>query len=73
MNLNPFPDLDADDRVPVTVMLTPGQAARLEVLTADLRSSDPSIDDDAVADALFDTGLAAFESMLRITEPAHEH
>lgn len=68
MNLNPFPD-DDDDSIPVTVMLTPAQAARLEVLTADLRNADPSIDDSDVADALFDTGLAAYEWMLRIVEP----
>ena len=68
MNLNPFPDGE-DDSIPVTVMLTPAQAARLEVLTADLRNADPSIDDSDVADALFDTGLAAYESMLRIVEP----
>jgi len=72
MNLNPFPeiadDFDDDDRVPVTVMLLPAQAARLEVVIADVRDSDPSIDDDDVADALFETGLAFFESMLRIAE-----
>lgn len=62
-----------DERIPVTAMLTPSQSARLEVLIADIRNADPSIADDTVADALFDTGLAAFESMLRITEPAHEH
>lgn len=60
------PDLiEADDRVPVTVLLTPGQAARLEVVIADVRGSDASIDDNDVADALFETGLALFETQLR--------
>lgn len=54
-----------DDRIPVTVMLTPSQSARLEVLIADIRSSDPSIDDNDVADALFETGLATFEHTMK--------
>ena len=62
------PDLiEADDRVPVTVLLTPAQAARLEVVIADLRGDDASIDDNDVADALFDIGLTAIESTLKVT------
>lgn len=59
-----------DDRIPVTVMLTPAQSARLEVLIADIRSSNPSIDDNDVADALFETGLATFETTMKA--PHHE-
>lgn len=58
-----------DDRIPVTVMLTPSQSARLEVLIADIRNADPSIDDNDVADAIFDTGLVAYESTLTTVEP----
>jgi hypothetical protein len=62
MDMNPFPDGAGgpDERIPVTVMLTASQAARLEVLTAELRALDPSIDDNDVADAVFDTGLCAY-------------
>lgn len=68
--MNPFPDGAGgpDERIPVTVMLTPVQAARLEALIADLRALDPSIDDNDVADAVFDTGLSAYEFSLT-TEP----
>jgi len=60
--MNPFPDCAGgpDERIPVTVMLTPASAARLEVLTAELRAVDPSIDDNDVVDAVFDTGLCAY-------------
>lgn len=58
-----------DERIPVTVMLTPSQSARLEVLIADIRNADPSIDDNDVADAIFDTGLVAYESTLTTVEP----
>lgn len=68
--MSPFPDGAGgpDERIPVTVMLTPVQAARLEALIADLRALDPSIDDNDVADAVFDTGLSAYEFSLT-TEP----
>jgi hypothetical protein len=33
-------------------------------LTAELRALDPSIDDNDVADAVFDTGLAAYDYAL---------
>ncbi len=66
LDMNPFPDCaDAgaeDDRIPVTVMLTASQAARLEALCAQLRALDPSIDDENVADAVFDTGLCAYDT-----------
>lgn len=66
LDMNPFPDGAGgpDERIPVTVMLTPVQAARLEALIADLRALDPSIDDNDVADAVFDTGLAAYDNAL---------
>ena len=62
MDINPLPDGAGgpEDRIPVTVMLTPASAARLEVLTAELRALDPSIDDNDVVDAVFDTGLCAY-------------
>lgn len=68
--MNPLPDGagGADERIPVTVMLTPVQALRLEALIADLRALDPSIDDNDVSDAVFDTGLSAYETSLT-TEP----
>jgi hypothetical protein len=59
-----------DDRIPVTVMLTPSQSARLEVLIADIRSSDPSIDDNDVADAAFEMGLCGLETSMKA--PHHE-
>lgn len=66
LDMNPFPDCaDAgaeDDRIHVTVMLTASQAARLEALCAQLRALDPSIDDEDVADAVFDTGLCAYDT-----------
>lgn len=60
--MNPFHDGAGgpEDRIPVTVMLTPASAARLEVLTAELRALDPSIDDNDVVDAVFDIGLCAY-------------
>lgn len=57
------------ERTPVTVLLSPSQLVRLEVLIADLRQAAPDIDDNDVTDALFDTGLAAYESMLNLVEP----
>ena len=70
LDMNPFPDCAGgpDERIPVTVMLTPASAARLEALIADLRALDPSIDDNDVSDAVFDTGLSAYEFSLT-TEP----
>ena len=71
--MNPFPDAaetyaiaDEDRRTPVTVLLTPEQLTRLEVLIADLRGTHPALDDNDITDALFDTGLAAFENMLNL-------
>ena len=68
--MNPFPDGAGgpDERIPVTVMLTASQATRLEALAAQLRALDPSIDDNDVSDAVFDTGLSAYEFSLT-TEP----
>ena len=65
--MNALDLIEADDRVPVTVLLTPGQAARLEVVIADLHGADASIEDNDVADALFDIGLTAIESTLKVT------
>jgi len=58
------PELDDESLVPVTVMLTPPQVVRLEVLAAKLREIDPSIEDNNVADAIFDTGLSAYEKTM---------
>lgn len=69
MNMNPFPDLAADtDAVPVTVLLSPAQVARLECLIAASRARNPSIDDDIVVDAVFAAGL----QMLETTPSAEE-
>ena len=70
LDMNPFPDGAGgpDERIPVTVMLTPTQAARLEGLTAELRALDPSIDDNDVADAVFDAIRA--ERFYVLTHPA---
>lgn len=71
--MNPFPDCaeayDAADharRTPVTVLLTPDQLTRLEVVIACLRITRTDIDDNDITDALFDTGLAAFENMINL-------
>jgi hypothetical protein len=61
---------DAQEYVPITVMLTPGQAVRFEVLLACMRCTERDFDDNDVADALFDTGLVAFETMFSILEPS---
>jgi hypothetical protein len=68
MNMNPSPEQSDDERVLVTVMLTPSQVARLEALTAELRALDRSIDDNEVCDAVFDAGLMTYEYSLT-TEP----
>ena len=55
-------DVCGDDGcVPVTVMLLPSQAARLEALISDIRNADASIDDNDVADTIFELGLCAIE------------
>lgn len=58
------PELADDERIPVTVMLTPAQAVRLEALITAFRQADPSIDDNDVADAVFDTGLVVYETTM---------
>ena len=62
MNMNPFPEQPDDERIPVTVMLTPARAARLEVLIANVRARDPGIDDNVVIDAVFDFGIALLDA-----------
>lgn len=56
------------DRTPVTVMLTPEQLRRFETVAACLciNTAEIDIDDNDIADALFDTGLGAFENMLKL-------
>lgn len=69
--MNPFPALitEAVELTPITVLLTPNQLARLETLIADVRGTNPALDDNDLTDALFDTGLAAFESLWNLVEP----
>lgn len=69
MNFNPFPNFDADDRIPITVCIAPPQAARLEALIAEYRARHPAADDSDVVDAIFLAGLAAAELNL---QPAPE-
>lgn len=62
------PTDDLAGRTPVTVMLTPEQLRRFETVAACLciNTAEIDIDDNDVADALFDTGLAAFENLLKL-------
>lgn len=60
---------EAIELTPITVLLTPTQLARLETLIADVRGTNPALDDNGLTDALFDTGLAAFESLWNLVEP----
>lgn len=60
---------EAIELTPITVLLTPTQLARLETLIADVRGTNPALDDNDLTDALFDTGLAAFESLWNLVEP----
>lgn len=64
------PELADDERIPVTVYVTPAEAARLEVLIAAYRGRHPSADDSHVIDAIFLAGLAAAE--LNLCQPAPE-
>lgn len=59
----PTEPVAADTATPVTVWLTPAQAARLEVVLAHHRDHG-GLDDDAVCDAVFETGLRAAEMEL---------
>lgn len=59
-----------DDGVLITVALTRAQAVRLETLIGDIRRADPGIDDNAITDALFETGMAWFENNLKNGVPA---
>lgn len=64
----PAPLINADDGMtPVTVWLHPAQAVRLELVLAHHRDT-PCLDDDAIVDAIFETGLRAAEKDL----PHHE-
>ena len=58
---------EAIELTPITVLLTPNQLARLETLIADVRGTNPALDDNDLTDALFDTGLAAFESLWNLS------
>ncbi|THF61431.1 hypothetical protein E6C76_20330 [Pseudothauera nasutitermitis] len=58
-------DTDADI-TPVTVHLQPAQAARLEVVLAHCRDHS-GLDDNAVTDMLFETGLQAAERAIQIS------
>lgn len=69
MNPFPAPITEAVELTPITVLLTPNQLARLETLIADVRGTNPALDDNDLTDALFDTGLAAFESLWNLVEP----
>lgn len=61
---NPFL-FEPDNRTPVTVMLDPATAARLEVAMAEYRATYPHADDDAMTDLIFGTGLHCFEQALK--------
>lgn len=60
-----------DQRTPVTVMLDEAQVLRLETATGVFRQHYRSIDDEAIHDFIFSTGLRAFEraiDLLRLGE-----
>lgn len=61
---NPFL-FEPDNRTPVTVMLDPATAARLEAAMAEYRTTYPHADDDAMTDLIFGTGLNCFEHALK--------
>lgn len=61
---NPFL-FEPDNRTPVTVMLDPATAARLEAAMAEHRETHPHADDDALCDLIFSTGLHCFEQALK--------
>lgn len=61
---NPFL-FEPDNRTPVTVMLDPATAARLEAAMAEYRTTYPHADDDAMTDLIFGTGLHCFEQALK--------
>lgn len=62
MSWIPAPLVPADDdRIPITVWLPPTQAARLEILLAEQRGLDPTLDEHAFIDTLFSRGLIAAE------------
>ncbi|KON79392.1 hypothetical protein PA01_12675 [Azoarcus sp. PA01] len=71
MNAIPAPLVEADDgRVPVTVWLTPAQAARLELVVAAFREHDHWTDNNDIVDSIFHAGLDAAEA--RINHPESE-
>lgn len=60
-----------DQHTPVTVMLDEAQVLRLETATGVFRQHYSSIDDEAIHDFIFSTGLRAFEraiDLLRLAE-----
>ncbi|EGK73339.1 hypothetical protein METUNv1_00517 [Methyloversatilis universalis FAM5] len=61
---NPFL-FEPDNRTPVTVMLDPATATRLEAAMAEHRETHPHADDDALCDLIFSTGLHCFEQALK--------
>lgn len=69
--LNTLLAADDDERIPVTVCITPAEAVRLEMLIAAYRDRHPGTDDSHVIDAIFLAGLAAAE--LNLCHPTPEH
>ncbi|WP_157659078.1 hypothetical protein [Thauera butanivorans] len=64
MSLIPTPLVPRDDDlIPVTVCLTPVQADRLERLLAHCRDHS-GLDDESVADMVFETGLQVAEQAI---------
>lgn len=64
MSYIPAPLVPADDdRTPVTVWLTPAQTMRLELMLAELREHNPNMDDNAITDHVFHTGLALLSNI----------
>jgi len=57
-----LPQCATHDRTPVTVMLTPEQAARLELWLAKHRDANPSADDNEHVDQVFASGLRLVEA-----------
>lgn len=53
-----------DARTPVTVWLSPAQAAQLELMLADAREANPGTDDNALCDEIFALGMNAINGDL---------
>lgn len=63
--MSTLPECVEHDRTPVTVMLNPGQAVRLEVLLANHRERG-ACDTNAVVDAIFELGMTLAEQEMQI-------